>query len=60
MKILILGLPRSGTSSLYDFLRKSLPITIASLGSFIKMFRYLDAKSNGLTESLLGGYKKNN
>ena len=25
MKILILGLPRSGTSSLYDFLRTSLP-----------------------------------
>ena len=41
-------------------IRKSLPITVASLGSFIKMFRYLDAKSNGLTESLLGGYKKNN
>ena len=26
MKILILGLPRSGTSSLYDFLRTSLPV----------------------------------
>ena len=25
MRILILGLPRSGTSSLYDFLRTSLP-----------------------------------
>jgi len=41
-------------------IRKSLPITIASLGSFIKMFRYLDSNTNGLTESLLSGYKRNN
>jgi hypothetical protein len=36
-------------------IRKALPLTISSLGSFIKMFKYLDSKSNGMTESLLGG-----
>ena len=37
-------------------IKKALPLTISSLGSFIKIFKYLDPKSNGITESLLGGF----
>lgn len=36
-------------------IRKALPITIASLGSFIKMFKYLEY-NNELTDSLINAY----
>lgn len=53
MKILILGLPRSGTSSLYDFLRKSLPTNYECEYEPFKTEYIGDFKSNCLIKSVL-------
>jgi hypothetical protein len=53
MKILILGLPRSGTSSLYDFLRKSLPAKYQCKYEPFKTAHISQFNSNCLIKSVL-------
>ena len=53
MKILILGLPRSGTSSLYDFLRTSLPVNYECKYEPYKTEYIGDFRSNCLIKSVL-------
>ena len=53
MKILILGLPRSGTSSLYDFLRTSLPVNYECKYEPYKTECIGPLNSNSLIKSVL-------
>ena len=53
MKILILGLPRSGTSSLYDFLRKLLPAKYQCEYEPFKTAHTSQFNSNCLIKSVL-------
>ena len=53
MKILILGLPRSGTSSLYDFLKNSLPMSYQCKYEPFKSEYISNFNSNCLIKSVL-------